>query len=73
MSIQPWSQRGSNVSAVTRPWTGIVMKNDGDRVLVYCEAARRDEANALLERKANGGQLIASIFGHHDPSILILV
>lgn len=72
MSIQPWSTRGSNVTAITRPWTGIVRQTDGVRVLVYCEAARRDEAAELLSKQATvfGGELLALMFGHHDDIIL---
>lgn len=72
MSIQPWSTRGSNITAITRPCTGIVQQTDGVRILVYCEAARRDEAADLLAGQAAvfGGTLLALMFGHHDDIIL---
>jgi len=72
LSIQPWSTRGSNVTAITRPWTGIVRQSDGVNILVYCKAARREEASELLTGQADvfGGELLALMFGHYDDIIL---
>lgn len=72
LSIPPWSTRGSNVTAITRPWTGIVRQSDGVNILVYCKAARREEAAELLAKQATafGGELLALMFGHHDDLIL---
>lgn len=70
--VQPWSRQGSNITAIIRPWTGIVLQDDGVRILVFCEASTRSEANELLAKQASvfRGTLVASIFGHHDKTIL---
>lgn len=70
--IQPWSKSGSNITAITRPWTGIVLRPDGVCILVFCEASVRTEANELLQRQAAvfRGTLIATMFGHQDSAIL---
>lgn len=59
------------MQAVPRPWTGVVVDTTGTH-LVYCEASRRDEANARLAKQTNG-RLVASIFGHHDRRILTVI
>lgn len=73
LSIQPWSKAGSNITGVLRPWTGIVLQKDGVRILVYCEATLRSEANDLLTSQARvfDGTLEVVMFGHHDVRVLV--
>jgi hypothetical protein len=72
-NIQPWSREGSNVTAVPRPWTGVIVKADNAniRALVHCDAATRNEANRKLAAVAAPGfALVASFFGDHAEAIL---
>lgn len=72
MSVQPWSQEGSTITSLARPWTGVVHLADGSKHLVYCDAVCRSEANPLLSKCAEklGGQLVVSLAGYHQKVIL---
>ncbi len=72
LSIQPWSTRGGNVTAIIRPWTGIIRQADGVHILIYCKAAGREEATELLQKQAAvfDSELLALMFGHYDDIIL---
>lgn len=51
---------------------GLVQQADGVRILIYCKAARREEAAKLLQKQAGvfGSELLALMFGHYDDLIL---
>ena len=65
MGIQPWSQAGSNQTAVGRPWTGIAIDPDGTPFVVYAEGVSTTDVNPKLSALAadRGGRLIASMIG----------
>lgn len=72
-NIQYWSEENSTITAVPRPWSGIVVNryDPSRRALVKCNAATRDEALALLSGQvAPGYILIAAFFGDVFETIL---
>lgn len=65
------NKRGA--SLITRPYTGIAVKEDGSPFLVRCEAAGWiQDAKAKLDPLARsaGGHLVAAIFGYQEERIL---
>ena len=72
-NIQNWSKSDSTITAVPRPWTGVVAcKGDANvKRLVKCSAPTRSEAIAQLREQLAGGEtLVAAFFGDHSNVIL---
>jgi hypothetical protein len=61
-------------SSVSRPYTGIAVKDDGEPFIVRCEIGGWiQDAKAMLGPLARGaeGHLIAVLPGHHQDRILV--
>lgn len=72
-NISDWSREGSTVAAVSRPWTGVITKDNdpvGRRALVKTEASTRPEAVRKLNLLAGEGwTLVVAIWGDHSDVI----